>query len=157
MYCSLSDIREMMDQDTLIDLLNNEKRSIDEIDLSGDDDPIVIRANGCIKDADNEINTALGSRYIVPFTSVPDRVVFFSKEISVYNIYLQRRRQVMDEQLTVRYKQIKQELKDLANGTGVLEGAQLIGSGAAGSGAGVFVGSKKESDRIFSKDLLGKI
>jgi len=156
MYCSLSDLKETISLSEIINLTNDDNRDINSIDLTDPQDQVIININKCIKDACTEIDTDLGARYKTPFTAVPDRVVTFAVEISIYNLFLRRRRQILDDTVITRYKQIKDQMKRLGDGFGKLEGAQLITEGTAASGSGEFLGSKTSKDKIFTNIMLKK-
>ena len=150
MYCSLNDIKDELDVDTIIQLLNDEGRELDDIDLTSAADAIVVRANKKIADADTEIDSYLRARYEVPLTSVPDDVVRYSKEISIHNFYLHRRRQQMDEAVVNRYKMIVKELEQVQKGFKALSIAEIT----AENGIGEFRTNKTSSDKVFTKTIL---
>src|ERR1017187_9949126 len=93
-----------MEPDKIIELTNDDNRAVADIDLTDTTDLCVVNVNKCIKAAETEINTALGARYTVPFTSVPDQVVTWCIEISIYQLFLRRRRQIMDDSVLAQYK-----------------------------------------------------
>lgn len=150
MYCSLSDIEEKLDPDKIIELTNDANRAIDDIDLTDVDDACLVIVNSCIKAAETEINTELGARYKVPFSAVPDQIVIWCTEIAIYQLFLRRRRQLMDETVLAQYKLVKTAMKRLSDGYGELIGAVAIQTEA---GSGNIQGNKKAIDKIFNKKL----
>jgi phage gp36-like protein len=164
LYCTINDIKDFIDVNIIIELAGDSKRETEDIDLTWPPvdseaplDPILINVNKAIKAADEEIDTGLGSRYITPFNPIPDRVNTFSTELAIYQLFLRRRRQNLDESLVTRYKQIKEEIKKLGEGYGKLEGAKLVNdTSAAASGTGEYRGNKTANDKIFTKNLLKK-
>ena len=152
-YCSLSDIEGVMEPDEIIELTNDDNRASDDIDMTDDKDLCVVNVNKCIQAAETEINTDLGARYKVPFTAVPDQVVAWCIEITIYQLFLRRRRQVMDEPVVAQYKLVKAQIKRVADGFGVLEGAEPVKSE---TGSGNVQGNKKVIDKNFTKNMLDK-
>ena len=140
-----------MEVDKIIELTNDSNREVDDIDLTEETDECVVNVNACIKAAETEINTALGARYTVPFTAVPDQVVAWCIEIAIYQLFLRRRRQLMDDAVLAQYKLVTAQIKRVADGFGVLEGAEPVKSE---TGSGNIQGNKKSTDKKFTKKLL---
>ena len=80
-YSTKNDILEQLDEGVLIQLT-------DDDDLGGVDDDVVARA---IADADALIDSYCGTRYSVPFSTVPDIVRKLSVEIAIFHLYGRRR------------------------------------------------------------------
>ena len=80
-YCTKADILEQMEQDVLIQLT-------DDDDAGVVDDDKVTRA---IANADAEIDSYCGTKYTVPFTTVPPIILTVSVDIAIYNLYARRR------------------------------------------------------------------
>jgi len=89
-YSTLADILFDLPKDELINLVNDENRHIDSIDLDSSTDICVRRVNKAIEDADNEINDYLRSRYQLPLSVTPNSLIKISKDIAIYNLYLRR-------------------------------------------------------------------
>ena len=164
MYCTINDLKDTVAQDEIILLADDIHREQEDIDLTWPPadpslplDPVLVNVNKAIKKASDEIDTDLGARFVIPFNPVPDMVVTFTTEIALYYLYLRRRRQNLEDPLVTRYKQIKDQIKRLADGYGELPGAKLVNdTSAATSGNGEFMGSKTSKDKMFTKKLLDK-
>ncbi|MCU7494764.1 MAG: DUF1320 domain-containing protein [Ignavibacteria bacterium] len=153
MYSSFDEIKQDIDQDLLIQLTNDENRTMEEISLSDPEDPIIKRVNNAVKDADDEIDSYLRSRYTLPLTSVPNRVKKFSRSIAVYNLYKRRHILEMPESLVTDYKLTVKDLLSIQKGFIQLEIDKI--SDTPGQGVEIRV-NKTQEDRIFSKDVLSR-
>ena len=101
-YCTKSDILEQLDEDDLIQLT-------DDTDAGTVDDDKVDRA---IADADAEIDSYCGTRYTVPFATVPDIVRKYSVDIAIFNLYA--RRHGVPEDRQKRYDNAIRFFRDVA-------------------------------------------
>lgn len=79
-YSELTDIIDQLDEDSLIQLTDDEN-------LSAVNDGRVTKA---IADADATINAYCQGRYLVPLSPVPDKIRQVSVDIAVYNLYSRR-------------------------------------------------------------------
>ena len=79
-YCTQSDLLEQISEDDMIQLT-------DDADAGNVDDDVVTRA---IADADAEIDSYCGTKYDVPFSTVPVMVRKLSVDMSIYNLYARR-------------------------------------------------------------------
>jgi len=132
-YCAKSDILEQLDEDVLIQLT-------DDDDVGAVDDDVVTRA---IADADAEIDSYCGTRYDVPFSSVPVMIRKVSVDIAIYNLYA--RRKGAPEDRKERYDDAVSFLKGVSKGLATLGGD----APSTDDDSGPEVTTKK-SDRIFS-------
>lgn len=103
-YCIQSDLLEQIDEDKLIQLT-------DDADAGTVDADVVTRA---IADADAEIDSYCGSRYDVPFTTVPAIIRKTSVDIAIYNLYARRKGPPDDRQK--RYDNAVRFLRDVSRG-----------------------------------------
>ena len=103
-YCTQSDLLEQISEDDMIQLT-------DDADAGNVDDDVVTRA---IADADAEIDSYCGTKYDVPFSTVPVMVRKLSVDMSIYNLYA--RRQGAPEDRKGRYDAAIRYLKDVAKG-----------------------------------------
>jgi len=136
-YCTQSDILESLDQTTLIQLT-------DDAGTEGIDASAVARA---IADADAEIDGYCGSRYSVPFATVPDIIRKFSVAIAVKNLF-SRRRGAPDNRRK-DYDDAIAFLKDVAKGVASLGVNDPDGTPAASNAPDI-----DGPDRVFDRDNL---
>jgi phage gp36-like protein len=102
-----------------------------------------------ISRADAEIDAALGLRYAVPLSPVPERVKTLSVDLALYHLY--SRRGVAPEVWRRKYQDALAFLKQVAGGQ-----ATLAGSGGEPNGASREVPELNGPSRIFSRDTLGE-
>ncbi|MBI9092298.1 MAG: DUF1320 domain-containing protein [Desulfobacterium sp.] len=110
-YCTLDDIKAMVDEDELISLT-------DDFDTGS---VVTVKVDSAIKDADALIDSYLVRQYSVPMDSVPDMVKKLSVDIAVYNIYSRRGR--TSDTVEKRYNDAVKFLKDVARGDAGIIGA----------------------------------
>ena len=107
-YCTQDDILDQLDEAVLIQLTDD--------DGAGEvDDDKVTRA---IADADSEIDSYCGTRYSVPFSTVPAVIRKCSVDIAIYNLYARRRGAPEDRK--ERYKNSVDFLKEVSKGNASL-------------------------------------
>lgn len=136
-YCTKADILEQLEEDVLIQLTDDE-------DAGVVDDDKVTRA---IANADAEIDSYCGTKYTVPFTTVPPRILSVSVDIAIYNLYARRRGAT--ESIKERYRDCIAFLKSVSKGEATL------GEGDPdGTPAGTNYPEISSSDRIFSREKL---
>jgi hypothetical protein len=156
MYCNIANILKDIDSNTLIQLCNDDNsRTIDEIDLTKPDDPVVIIVNDQIKEAENEINPFLISLKVLPFTIVPERISSITKIIAIKNLYKRcpTYRSNMPEEIKNDYDKVLKELDSYRKKERIIPGLENTESAKPASEIRV---NKTERDRVFSKDLLRK-
>lgn len=138
MYCTQSDIIQAISEDTVIQ-------------LSDDDNLGVVSAENVtavIVQADAEIDGYCGSRYTVPFATVPALIKALSIEIAVYYLY---KRRTVPEKIEKAYDKALARLKDIARGILSLGVDPPPAASTSGGGAEC---NKTESDRIFTLDKM---
>ena len=146
MYSSLDSVTKKINQTTLLQLLNDEARGNDEIDLTDSSDLVVVRFNDAATAAQSEIDPYLRAKYTLPFDSVPQRVIDLSDDLTIYNIY--KRRGNIPEDQTIVYKAVQSSLKDISLGKsdlGVANEPQQISNEIRTN--------KTSKDKIFNNDL----
>lgn len=109
-YCTLTDIKRMVDEDDLISLTDD----TDTGDINAD----VVSA--AIADSDAMIDTYLMGRYSVPVAPVPAIIRKLSVDISLYNLYSRRGR--VSETTEQRYKDAVGMLRDVSKGNAGIAG-----------------------------------
>jgi len=149
MYSSLESVKKKIDWITLLQLLNDEVRLEEDIDLTNLNDPVIIRfMDGAIA-AQNEMDPYLRVKYTIPFQTVPERVIDLSDRLTIINLY--RRRGELSDKQDSDYKSIVNSLKDISMGKsdlGIASEPQKISN--------EIKTNKTASDRIFSKDMWNK-
>lgn len=103
-YCTIADIRDQLDDRSLITLTDDE----------GAGQVAEDRVTRAIADADEEINGYVGSRHTVPLSPVPAIVRKLSTDIAIYNLYA--RRDLVTETRSERYKNAIKFLDGVATG-----------------------------------------
>jgi len=110
-YCELEDILKMMPPEDLAELT---------AEAGEEPDPEVVAQ--AIARADSEIDSYLAVRYVLPLSSVPERVKGLSLDLAIYHLY--SRRSVMPEVRRDRYRDAVAFLQEVAAGRARLEGPE---------------------------------
>lgn len=135
-YCTQADILERLDEDTLIQLTDDED--------AGAVDPA--KVDRAIADADAEIDGYVGKRYTLPLAPAPNLLRKLSVEFSIYNLY--SRRLGAPESWRTSYEDGRRLLENLAKGLVSLGVNEPNGTPSAQP---VEIESQP---RAFSRDLL---
>jgi len=101
-----------------------------------------------ISRADAEIDAYLGTRYVLPFASVPEQVKGLSIDMALYHLY--SRRSVAPTVRRQKYEAALSFLKQVAAGEAVIEGASGLIAETTQAGS-QFAGPP----RVFSRDTQG--
>jgi len=133
-YCTKTDILEQIEEDVLIQLTDDEDAGVVDEDK-------VTRA---IVDADAEIDSYCGTKYDVPFSTVPVMIRKMSVDIAIYNLYARRRGAPEDRK--ERYDDAISFLKDVSKGI-----ASLGGDGPSADDDSGPEATTVKSDRVFSR------
>ena len=136
-YCTEADILEQLEEDILIQLTDDDDEGVV-------DDDMVTRA---IANADAEIDSYCGTKYTVPFTTVPPILLTVSVDIAIYNLYARRRG--APDSIKERYKDRIAFLKSVSKGE-----ATLGEDDPDGTPSGANAPEISSSDRIFSRKKL---
>jgi phage gp36-like protein len=136
-YSMQADLLEQISSDKLTQLT-------DDADTGSIDADVIARA---IADADAEIDGYCGTRYTVPFTTVPAIIRKVSVDITIYNLYARRKGAPDDRQ-----KRYDNAIKFLAN---VSKGLISLGADDPDSvPADTNTPEITQSDRIFTRDKM---
>jgi phage gp36-like protein len=142
-YCTQADILGVIPEQELIQLTD---------DLIP---PVMINAavvDQAIAQAESLINGYIGGRYQLPLVTVPELVKTFALDITVYKIYLRRKKKTPLEGVKAAYEDAMKQLRDVQSGKLFLGVDQLGTSPAGVTGDGVdFVAGS----RTFTRDTLG--
>lgn len=107
MYSTVSDIRGLVDENTMIFLTDDGNGEVDEGKIQG-----------AIVDADSEINAYLQKKYTVPLTPTPPVLNKLSKDIVLYNLFSRRgvNEESVEKTVIDRYKNAVKLLENIAKG-----------------------------------------
>jgi phage gp36-like protein len=151
MYCLVEDILKSIDRAVILQLLDDENRGIDSVNLNDTSDPASIRLSEQIQKAQDEIDSYLYSRYILPFEEVPQIVKQIAVDLSIYNCYKRRHYESMPETVDDIYKGKVKLLESIQKGT-IFLGVETT----TGANSQKVIMNKTTNDRIFHKDLLDR-
>lgn len=146
MYCTAADVREMLKDDLINELIGNGYMD-DETEQEALLAPLLEQA---AEDASAEVDGYLAKRYTVPLTNVPKIVTKFAKDIAVYNLVSRigvGADTDRENNYLTRYKNATKFLQAVAAGT-VLIGLE---SPSAQAATGFRMAS---SSRLFSRDSM---
>jgi len=102
-----------------------------------------------IAQADNLIDSYVGSKYTLPFATTPASIADCSANLALCNLYDRRREMDVPEGVERRRKQFTQWLKDIQAGRATIPELQS-------SKPASYVVSKSEDDRVFTSDILSQ-
>lgn len=138
-YSTLTDIKNLIPEETIIQLTDDE--NLGEVNQT--------RVDEAIAQADAEIDSYCASKYSVPFTTVPAIVKKCSVDIAIYNLY-SRKVEEIPETRASRYKNAIRQLEGISKG--------LISIGVdpapAASSEGVAETNKTNDDRVFTREKM---
>lgn len=148
-YCTLTDIKNLLPEETLIQLTDDENLHPASILASDQQHQAIIgRIDEAIAAADAEIDGYCAGRYSVPFSPVPPVVKGLSVEIAVYYLY---KRRTVPERIETSYDKAVARLKDISKGLMTLGVAPPPAAAADGDSVGVNCSAE---DRIFTRDTM---
>ena len=127
-------VADQIDDDILVQLTDDDDAGVIDSD-------IIVRA---IADADAEIDSYCGTKYDVPFSTVPVMIRKMSVDIAIYNLYARRRGAPEDRK--ERYDDAISFLKDISKGI-----ASLGGDGPSADDESGPEPTTVKSDRVFSR------
>ena len=103
-YCTQDDILNQISEDDLIQLTDDDDAG--EVDTD--------KVSRAIDDAEALIDSYCGTKYLVPFSTVPDIIRSQAVEIAIYDLFA--RRMGAPEERKQRYDDAIRFLKDVAGG-----------------------------------------
>lgn len=145
MYCSLDDIKKLLPEETLIQLVDDE--NLKPAAITPSHTAMIGRIDEAIATADAEIDGYCAGRYSVPFLPVPPVVKAISVEMAIYYLYMRRS---IPERIEDRYDKAVARLKDISRGLLTL-GVTPPASAADGDNVGV---NCTAEDRIFTRETM---
>ena len=143
-YCNLSDIQKRLSTQEITRLVAD---SGVVPDFEDPDDPGLALVSAAITSASTEIDFACSLRYPVPLSPIPARIVDICVDISIYNLFKRRFRE-MPEAIAKQYDDAKKELAEISKGNRVL-GVTMPEDDSSSSG---IVVSKTASDKTYDLD-----
>lgn len=151
MYSTIDTVTKKINQTTLIQLLNDEVRPEEEINLTDVNDVVVIRFNEAASDAQSEIDSYLRGRYTLPFAVVPKIIASIADSFSIYHCYVRRNRENMPESILTIRKEMFKLLEQIQKG--------ILDIGVSGEPQNIsneITVNKTANDRIFNNELWNK-
>ena len=151
MYSTIDTVTKKINRTTLIQLLNDEVRPDDEVDLTDAADPVVIRFNEAADEAQGEIDPYLRGRYTLPLAVVPKIITSISDSFTFHHVYERRNRENMPDSILSIRKEGFKLLTDIQKGIldiGVANEPQNLSN--------EITVNKTDCDREFNKDVLDK-
>lgn len=136
-YCTQTDILGQMEEAELIRLTDDANDGVVD----------VTKVAAAIAGADTLIDSYCGTRYVVPFTTVPGLIRDLSVDMAIYNLCTRRRGASEDRK--ARYNSAIARLKDIQAGKSSLGENDPAGTPAASGSPKVSAGS-----RVFSSETL---
>lgn len=149
-YSTLTDIKALLPEQTIIELTDDEMSNLNAIDENADDCAAVMeRISTAIATADAEIDGYCAARYAVPFAVVPPVIKGLSVEIAIYYLHA---RKGAPEKIVNRYEKAVARLRDISKGVLTLgQDPPPAESTAMADGA---AGNKTADDRVFTRDKM---
>lgn len=116
MYCNLSDLKKRISEQEITRLVAD-GGSI--VDFDDPEDPGLLLVNAAIESSTTEIDFACAVKYPVPLSPIPPRIVDICVDISIYNLFKRRFREI-PELIVKQYDDAKKELNEIAKGNRIL-------------------------------------
>ena len=137
-YCAYADLKKLIPEESLVQLTDDE--GVGKVNQA--------RIDEAIAQADTEIDAYLGTRYSVPFATVPTIVGKLSVDMTIYHLY-SRRVEEIPKTRADRYKDCLRLLEGIAAGKiSIGEAAEPEASASADQA------QYSSEDRIFTRDKL---
>lgn len=134
------------------------KLSTDQLkQLTSEDGASIVASviDQAIADADSEIDSYAGRRYVVPMSPTPDRVKRLSVDIAVYNLF-EKRGSTFGGEIPEVYRNMYEDairfLKDVSAGRADIPGATVLAASVSPTG-----GSFSANERVFTKEGMDKL
>lgn len=140
-YCTLDDLKQDISETELMQLTDDERLgAVNEA-----------RITSAISDAGDLIDGYLRGRYTLPLDPVPTIIKTIAKEITIYRLFLRKKRQTISKEMTDNYNAQLKLLRAIQQGEITL-GTEDTPSTASGEGA--YRTNKTSESRTFSDDVL---
>ncbi|KAB2908941.1 MAG: DUF1320 domain-containing protein [Ignavibacteriales bacterium] len=142
MYCSLADLQKRISVQEIIRLVSD---SGSEPDFEDTSDAGRLLVEAAIISAGTEIDFACAGRYTVPLSPIPARIVDICVDISVYNLFKRRFRDI-PELIVKQYDDAKKELNEIAKGNRILN----VNTSEENSPGGGMAVNKTNADKTYN-------
>lgn len=142
MYCDLTDLKKRLSEQEITRLVADAGTAPD---FEDPEDPGLLLVNAAIESAGTEIDFACAARYPVPLSPIPPRIVDICVDISLYNLFKRRFREI-PELIVKQYDDAKKELNEIAKGNRVLS----VTMPADETTSGDIRVNKTDADRTFN-------
>lgn len=142
MYCSIIDLKKRLSEQEITRLVADAGTvpDFDDVEDSG-----LLLVNAAIESASIEVDFACAARYPVPLSPIPPRIVDICVDISLFNLFKRRFREI-PELIVKQYDDAKKELNEIAKGNRVLSVTMPEDETTTGD----IRTNKTESDRTFN-------
>lgn len=151
-YCSQTDLEAAIDQQTLIDLTDDEQAATvpGDLDQAITDNPkIATRLTAAIVDASSTIDGYLRGRYAVPLASTPAFVRKLGKDLALHNLFSRRAHGMdMPPAIEAKYKAAMDALRSIR------DGKLDLGVEPPPAASTAIVADTDGPDRLFTADTL---
>jgi phage gp36-like protein len=150
-YSTFESVNSVIDLTILKQLLNDENRQDEDIDLTDPNDPIVTRFNQIVNEVADEIDNSLRGRYKLPLSKTSNTIQSLSDDRVVYNAKKRRLRDSISDSEQKIYTDGTKQLASIRQGDLVLD-LEPVSSDTTGISGEIRV-NKTEADRIFNKHM----
>ena len=146
MYCTLDDLKQDISEQELMQLTDDERLgAVNEG-----------RINTAAGNASELIDGFLRGRYNLPLDPVPAIVKTIAKEITIYRLFLRKKRQSITKEMTDNYNAQIKLLEKIQKGEITLGVETPSGEDQASDSSGAYKTNKTADDRTFSKEEMEK-
>jgi phage gp36-like protein len=153
-YSTFESINSVIDLTILKQLLNDENRQDENIDLTDPNDPIVIRFNQLVTEVAEEIDNSLRGRYKLPLSKTSNTIQSLSDDRVVYNAKKRRLRDSISDSEQKIYSDGTKQLQQIREGSLTLD-LEPVSADTTGFSGEIRV-NKTEADRTFNKDMWNR-
>ncbi|HOJ19609.1 MAG TPA: DUF1320 family protein [Ignavibacteriaceae bacterium] len=121
MYSTIETLKNKIDVRLLIQFVNDENRSEEEVDLASTDDLCTQRINQACSEVADEINNYLRGRYQLPVATVNSTLQTISDSRVIYNLKLRRHRDDISESEQKIFGDTTKQLQAIQRGEIILD------------------------------------
>jgi len=140
MYCQIEDIRKQVQEDTLIQLTDDNQ--------SGQIDSVIV--DEAVIYSETLIDGYLRGRYVLPLASVPEVIKILAVDLTIYRLYSRRFQTETSDAVTEKYKNSIKILEQIQRGI-ISLGIETVGRPPE---LGEYRTNKTFEARTFPKQVL---